>query len=96
VLQVVPSVWTAYRTDRPRGISPGTWSLILAELLCWGSYGIHHAGPRLTILGCTGVAASLLMLARVRLARVRRDARQGRSDFVVAPPRPIGLPDQPQ
>jgi uncharacterized protein with PQ loop repeat len=68
VLQVVPSVWTAYRTDRPTGISGGTWSLILAELLCWGIYGLHVSDPRLTVLGWTGVAASLLMLARVRRA----------------------------
>ncbi len=68
VLQVAPSVWTAYRTDRPTGISSGTWLLILAELLCWGVYGVHKSDPRLTFLGCTGVAASVLMLARARHA----------------------------
>jgi len=66
VLQVAPSVWTAYRTDRPTGISRGTWLLILAELLCWGAYGLHKSDPRLIVLGLTGVAASVLMLARVR------------------------------
>jgi uncharacterized protein with PQ loop repeat len=66
VLQVAPSVWTAYRTTRPTGISRGTWLLILAELLCWGGYGVHESDPRLAVLGWTGVAASLLMLARVR------------------------------
>jgi uncharacterized protein with PQ loop repeat len=69
VFQVAPSIWTAYRTDRPTGISPGTWLLILAELLCWGIYGLHKSDPRLTVLGCTGVVASLLMLARARHAR---------------------------
>jgi uncharacterized protein with PQ loop repeat len=63
-LQVTPSVWTAYRTRRPTGISRGTWLLILAELLCWGVYGVHEADLQLTVLGGTGVAASLLMLAR--------------------------------
>src|SRR5256886_3138033 len=29
LLQVTPSVWTAYRTVRPTGISSGTWLLIL-------------------------------------------------------------------
>lgn len=67
VLQVAPAVWTAYRTDRPTGISRGTWLLILAELLCWGLYGLHESDPRLTVLGCTGVAAGLLMLARATL-----------------------------
>lgn len=72
VLQVAPSVWTAYRTVRPTGISRGTWLLILAELLCWGTYGVHRSDPRLAVLGWTGVAASLLMLARVRHAVCQR------------------------
>jgi uncharacterized protein with PQ loop repeat len=66
VLQVTPSVWTAYRTDRPTGISPGTWILIFGELSCWTTFGVHKSDPRLIILGSTGVAASLLMLARIR------------------------------
>lgn len=66
VLQVTPSVWTAYRTHQPTGISRGTWLLILAELLSWGIYGLHKSDPRLTVLGWTGVAASTLMLARAR------------------------------
>jgi hypothetical protein len=37
VLQVIPSLWTAFRTTLPTGISAGTWSLIFAELLCWVS-----------------------------------------------------------
>jgi hypothetical protein len=64
VLQVTPSVWTAYRTRRPTGVSRGTWLLILAELGCWGGYGLVEQDPRLAVLGCTGVLASLLMLAR--------------------------------
>lgn len=76
VLQVAPSVWTAYRTARPTGISRGTWLLILAELMCWGVYGLHESDPRLAVLGWTGVAASLLMLARV--AAIRPEAEPGR------------------
>jgi uncharacterized protein with PQ loop repeat len=71
VLQVAPSVWTAWRTRHPTGISRGTWLLVLAELLCWALYGPHVADARLTVLGCTGVSASLLMLART-LPRYRR------------------------
>jgi uncharacterized protein with PQ loop repeat len=66
VLQVTPSLWTAYRTARPTGISQGTWLLILGELACWATFGVHKSDPRLMILGFTGVAASLLMLARIR------------------------------
>jgi len=66
VLQVTPSIWTAYRTDRPTGISQGTWLLIFGELSCWATFGLHKSDPRLIVLGFTGVAASLLILARIR------------------------------
>jgi uncharacterized protein with PQ loop repeat len=70
VLQVTPSVWAAYRTRRPTGIARGTWLLILAELLCWGVFGLHIGDPRLTVLGWTGVAASVLVLIRVPRRRL--------------------------
>jgi uncharacterized protein with PQ loop repeat len=66
IVQVTPSVWTAYRTARPTGISAGTWMLILGELSCWTSFGVHKSDPRLMVLGFTGVTASLLMLTRIR------------------------------
>jgi uncharacterized protein with PQ loop repeat len=66
VLQVTPSIWTAYRTARPTGISRGTWLLIFGELSCWATFGLHKSDPRLIVLGFTGVAASVLMLARIR------------------------------
>ncbi len=66
VLQVAPSIWAAYRTAHPTGISRGTWLLILGELSCWALYGFRPSDPRLMTLGVTGVAASLLMLARTR------------------------------
>jgi hypothetical protein len=65
VLQVTPSIWTAYRTDRPTGISYGTWILIFGELACWTTFGVHNSDPRLIVLGFTGVTASVLMLARI-------------------------------
>jgi uncharacterized protein with PQ loop repeat len=66
VVQVAPSVWTAYRTDRPSGVSVGTWLLILGELSCWTTFGIHKSDPRLITLGLSGVTASVLMLGRIR------------------------------
>lgn len=68
-LQVSPSLWTAYRTERPTGISRGTWLLILGELSCWTAFGLHRADPRLIALGVTGITASTLMLARIRQTR---------------------------
>lgn len=65
IVQVTPSIWTAYRTDHPSGVSAGTWLLILGELSCWTIFGIHKSDPRLIILGFTGVTASALMLIRL-------------------------------
>jgi uncharacterized protein with PQ loop repeat len=75
VLQVAPSLWSAYRTRHPAGISRGTWLLILAELTCWGLYGIRSSDPRLITLGGIGVIASTLMLLRAgKTALDRADA----------------------
>ena len=70
IVQVAPSLWTAYRTDRPTGISVGTWRLVFGELSCWFVFGLWKADVRLVTLGATGVLASLLMLARARQAGV--------------------------
>jgi uncharacterized protein with PQ loop repeat len=72
VLQITPPIWTAYRTKCPTGISPGTWLLIFGELASWAIYGVHKSDPRLTVLGFTGVAASILMLGRIRRTHVVR------------------------
>jgi hypothetical protein len=64
-LQVTPSLWTAYRTDRPTGVAPGTWLLVLGELSCWTVFGLHRSDPRLIALGITGATASVLMLLRI-------------------------------
>jgi uncharacterized protein with PQ loop repeat len=75
LLQVTPSVWTAYRTVRPTGISSGTWLLILGELACWLTFGLHTSDPRLITLGTSGIIVSALMLARIhRTTRRRRTA----------------------
>jgi hypothetical protein len=66
ILQVTPSLWTAYRTTRLTGVAAGTWLLILGELSCWTIFGLHQSDPRLLTLGATGVTASALMLARIR------------------------------
>jgi hypothetical protein len=69
VLQVTPSLWTAYRTAHLTGVARGTWLLILGELSCWTIFGVHQSDPRLITLGVTGATASALMLARIRRTR---------------------------
>jgi uncharacterized protein with PQ loop repeat len=88
VLQVTPSIWTAYRTDRPSGVSRGTWLLVLGELSCWTIFGLHKSDPRLITLGITGVTASALMLARLRRTRrnERPNAPQARNSSGLAAP----------
>ena len=77
LLQVTPSLWTAYRTARPTGISSGTWLLILGELACWMMFGLHTSDPRLITLGTSGIIVSVLMLARIcRTTRSGRPARR--------------------
>ena len=73
-VQVAPSIWTAYRTERPTGISAGTWLLILGELSCWLTFGLYKSDPRLITLGLTGMTASALMLTRIHRAS-RRNGR---------------------
>ena len=72
IVQVTPSLWTAYRTDRPTGISQGTWALVFGELSCWFIFGLWKTDGRLITLGVTGVVASVLMLARAHHAKRQR------------------------
>jgi uncharacterized protein with PQ loop repeat len=74
ILQVTPSIWTAYRTPHPTGVSAGTWLLIFGELTCWLIFGLHNSDPRLITLGATGITASALMLTRTHRTSARRQA----------------------
>jgi uncharacterized protein with PQ loop repeat len=88
LLQVMPSLWTAYRTPRPTGISIGTWLLILGELTCWLTFGLHTADPRLITLGTSGIIVSTLMLARIHRTTRRQQngpARERMIPGVTAP-----------
>lgn len=76
-VQVAPSLRAAYLTERPSGISAGTWALILGELACFLAYGLHESDPRLIALGSTGVAASTLMIARVFWTSLHARNRHG-------------------
>ena len=64
LVQVVPAVVTAYRTDHPTGIARGTWRLVLAEVSCWTVFGAAQRDGPLLVLGTTGVLSALLMLNR--------------------------------
>ena len=85
ILQVTPSLWTAYRTERPTGIARGTWVLILGELSCWLTFGLHQSDPRLIVLGCSGATAAILMLGRIETTRRRSVDRLTGDDYPLRP-----------
>jgi hypothetical protein len=88
VLQVTPSIWTAYRTAHPTGIARGTWMLISGEVCCWTIFGLHKSDPRLVTLGVTGVNASALMLARIHHKRkTEQRGSQARNPIRTSPAR---------
>lgn len=62
LLQVSPSLRSAWASPDPSGVSRTTWLLIGAEVVCWGTVGMLEARLPLIALGVSGVAASGLML----------------------------------
>ena len=55
-LQVVPSIWSAYRTWAPSGVAVATWMTILVECVLWGVYGLARQDSALTTLSVIGSA----------------------------------------
>ncbi len=70
-VQMAPSVWTAYRTRVPSGISPGTWWIGVAEAGLWFVYGRFHADVALQLFGAVYLVGSVLMLVRFYATRRR-------------------------
>ncbi len=63
-VQATPSIWTAFNTRAPRGISSGTWQLILIEGVLWGVYGVGYSDRAVVLYGILSTIASALMLGR--------------------------------
>ncbi|MDF1596887.1 MAG: PQ-loop domain-containing transporter [Acidimicrobiia bacterium] len=70
-VQATPSLWTAFRTWAPKGISPGTWQLTLVEGLLWLVYGAAYSDRAIVMFGILSSAASSLMVARYYMTRRR-------------------------
>ncbi len=68
-VMLAPSIWTAYRTAHPSGISPGTWWIGIIEALLWGYFGLFHADRGIVTFGIVGVIGATLMLARYYTTR---------------------------
>lgn len=70
-VQLVPSVWAAWRVWCPSGVAPGSWAVRLIQSVLWGLYGFLQHDPPLLVLGAIGSAASLAVLGRVAMTRSR-------------------------
>jgi len=70
-VQAVPSLWTAFRSRVPTGISPGTWQLILVEGLLWLVYGAGYSDTAIVLFGIISTISSILILARFYSTRHR-------------------------
>ncbi|CAN5874068.1 hypothetical protein BH23ACT4_BH23ACT4_17230 [soil metagenome] len=68
---LAPSIWTAYRTSIPSGISPLTWWIGLIEALLWGYYGWFYSDRGIMTFMVVGVIGSGLMLGRYYATRKR-------------------------
>lgn len=63
-VMMAPSIWTAYRTADPVGISAGTWWIGVLEAVLWAFYGWHNADAGVLTFAGMAVTGSGLMLAR--------------------------------
>jgi uncharacterized protein with PQ loop repeat len=71
-VQVAPSLWTAWRTYAPTGIAPGTWVLVLVQVILWGYYGVAERDWAIKGFALTGIVSSSLMLLRWAMTRSRQ------------------------
>ena len=77
MVQFLPSIVAAWRTYAPVGLSPATWTLTLAETVGWMAYGVLIDEIPIILYGLTGIAASVLILARIAMTRSRIRAVAG-------------------
>ena len=70
-VQAIPSLWTAFRSRVPTGISPGTWQLIFVEGLLWLVYGAGYSDTPVVLFGIISATAAVLILARFYSTRHR-------------------------
>lgn len=75
-VQLVPAVWTVYRTV-PTGVASATWVLFGIESCLWAFYGGTHRDPPTTSIGVIGALASGTILLRTLRLRGRTRALGG-------------------
>jgi len=66
IVQVAPSIWTAYRSTDLLGASIVTWRLTLAEGILWFIYGWAKGDAAVMMFGLFAAIAGMLMISRIR------------------------------
>lgn len=66
IVQVAPSIWTAYRSSDLLGASIVTWRLTLAEGVLWFTYGSAKGDAAIVAFGLFAAIAGMLMIVRIR------------------------------
>lgn len=72
-----PSVWSAFSTRRPIGLSRWTWWLALADATTWGAYGLAIGDRALQMYGVVLLATASAVLLRMRAVGARQPAVAG-------------------
>jgi uncharacterized protein with PQ loop repeat len=75
LVQVSPSLWTAYRSIDLHGASLSTWMLTCAEGALWATYGAANNDRAVVAFGLVAFSASVLMCLRIRWSDNRRAVR---------------------
>ena len=70
-LYLGPSVFAAWRSHAPVGVSPLTWMLVASEGILWGFYGVLVAKGPIIVYGSTAAALAALVLLRLWITRHR-------------------------
>ena len=66
IIQVTPSLWTAYREPNPIGSSITTWYLGITDGALWATYGtLEHDAP-VALYGGIAFTSGVLMVARLK------------------------------
>ena len=64
-VQILPAVWSSYRTWGPLAIAPGLWIIGIGQAVLWGYYGYAANDSALVLYGVTMGIGSALILGRV-------------------------------
>lgn len=70
-VQAAPTVYTAFRTWAPSGISPGTWQLTLVEGALWLIYGLGYRDLAVIMFGILSSITAILVMSRYYSTRHR-------------------------